>query len=107
MNNTIYLAISTLGKIQLRHWFTISESAPTTASMHAEELPVDISEKLRALMQRLGLVYGAIDVRRTPGGEYFFFEVNTAGEFLFVEERTNLPISKAIAAWLAGTTIPA
>lgn len=77
------------------------------ASMHAETLPVDIAEKLRALMQRLGLVYGAIDVRRTPNGEYFFFEVNTAGEFLFVEERTNLPISKAIAAWLAGTTTPA
>jgi glutathione synthase/RimK-type ligase-like ATP-grasp enzyme len=76
------------------------------AAMHAEKLPTDIADKLRALMQRLGLVYGAIDVRRTPSGEYFFFEVNTAGEFLFVEERTNLPISKAIAAWLAGTTIP-
>lgn len=77
------------------------------AAMRAEQLPVDIAEKLRALMLRLGLVYGAIDVRRTPGGEYFFFEVNTAGEFLFVEDRTNLPISKAIAAWLAGTATPA
>lgn len=78
-----------------------------TAAMHAEKLPMDIAEKLRALMQRLGLVYGAIDVRRTPSGEYVFFEVNTAGEFLFVEERTNLPISNAIASWLAETTIPA
>ena len=77
------------------------------AEMRAEKLPTDIADKLRALMQRLGLVYGAIDVRRTPGGEYYFFEVNTAGEFLFVEERTNLSISKAIAAWLAGTIIPA
>ena len=77
------------------------------AAMDAEELPVDVADKLRALIQRLGLVYGAIDVRRTPGGEYFFFEVNTAGEFLFVEERTNLPISAAIAAWLSGAPIPA
>jgi len=77
------------------------------AAMRAEELPADIVEKLLALMQRLGLVYGAIDMRRTPSGEYYFFEVNTAGEFLFVEDRTNLPISKAIAAWLAGTPIPA
>ena len=48
---------------------------------------------------------GAIDMRRTPDGEYYFFEVNTAGEFLFVEDRTNLPISRAIASWLAGTAI--
>jgi glutathione synthase/RimK-type ligase-like ATP-grasp enzyme len=72
------------------------------ASMSAEQLPHTIAEQLRALMRRLGLVYGAIDVRRTPSGEYYFFEVNTAGEFLFVEDRTSLPISGAIAAWLAG-----
>jgi glutathione synthase/RimK-type ligase-like ATP-grasp enzyme len=77
------------------------------ASMSADELPASIEEKLRELVQRLGLVYGAIDMRRTPSGEYYFFEVNTAGEFLFVEDRTSLPISTAIANWLAGTAIPA
>ena len=49
----------------------------------------------------LGLVYGAIDLRRTPDNEYYFFEVNTAGEFLFIEDRTGLPIASAIADWLA------
>jgi glutathione synthase/RimK-type ligase-like ATP-grasp enzyme len=77
------------------------------AGMTEEELPDDVAEKLCALMQRLGLVYGAIDMRRSPAGEYFFFEVNTAGEFLFVEDRTSLPISNAIAAWLAEAAIPA
>jgi len=62
----------------------------------------DVSDKLLALLQRLGLVYGAIDMRRTPDGEYYFFEVNTAGEFLFVEDRTGQPIARAIADWLAG-----
>ena len=77
------------------------------AAMSAEELPPEIADKVRALMQRLGLVYGAVDMRRTPAGDYYFFEVNTAGEFLFVEERTNLPISKAIAKWLSSTPTPA
>ena len=51
-------------------------------------------------MKRLGLVYGAIDLRRTPAGDYVFLEVNTAGEFLFVEERTGQPIAAAVADWL-------
>jgi glutathione synthase/RimK-type ligase-like ATP-grasp enzyme len=65
------------------------------------ELPADVTDRLRALMDRLGLVYGAIDMRRTPRGEHVFLEVNTAGEFLFVEERTGQPISRALADWLA------
>ena len=71
------------------------------AALSAEDLPAPMAEKLRALLRRLGLVYGAIDMRRTPNGEYYFFEVNTAGEFLFVEDRTGLPIARAIADWLA------
>ncbi len=72
------------------------------AALRAENLPAEVTEKLLALLNRLGLVYGAIDMRRTPDGEYYFFEVNTAGEFLFVEDRTSQPIARAIADWLAG-----
>lgn len=63
-------------------------------------LPVRIGEKLIALMRRLGLEYGAIDLRLTPEGEYVFFEVNPAGQFLFVEHAAGLPISAALAAHL-------
>ena len=71
------------------------------AALRAEELPAELTEKLLAL-----LVYGAIDVRRTPAGEYYFFEVNTAGEILFVEDRTGQPIARAIADWLADASSP-
>ena len=64
------------------------------------ELPSELAERLLALTERLGLVYGAIDCRRTPDGEYVFLEINTAGEFLFVEERTGLPITRAVVDWL-------
>ena len=70
------------------------------ATTTATTLPADVETRLRALMSRLGLVYGAIDLRRTPSGEHVFLEINTAGEFLFIEERTGLPITQAMADWL-------
>ncbi|MCH6484698.1 hypothetical protein MMG85_14150 [Pseudoxanthomonas sp. LH2527] len=75
------------------------------ATITAEVLPADVHDRVLALMERLGLVYGAIDLRRTPDDEYYFFEVNTAGEFLFIEDRTELPIASAIADWLAGRAL--
>jgi len=71
------------------------------APMDVFDLPADVGDRLRSLMRRLGLVYGAIDMRLTPDGEFVFLEVNTAGEFLFVEERTGLPITQALADCLA------
>lgn len=65
------------------------------------DLPPAVGEKLLALMRRLGLEYGAIDLRLTPEGDYVFFEVNPAGQFLFVENACGLPISAALAAHLA------
>ena len=64
------------------------------------ELPREVEDRLFALMARLGLVYGAIDLRRTPEGEHVFLEVNTGGEFLFIEDRTDQPIAQAVADWL-------
>jgi glutathione synthase/RimK-type ligase-like ATP-grasp enzyme len=64
------------------------------------ELPRDVEDRLFALMERLGLVYGAIDLRRTAEGEHVFLEVNTGGEFLFIEDRTDQPIAQAVADWL-------
>lgn len=64
-------------------------------------LPTRVASGLKKLMQRLGLVYGAIDMRRTSGGDYHFLEVNPAGQWLFVEARTGLPISQAVADTLS------
>jgi hypothetical protein len=72
------------------------------AGCSAVVLPDEVQDGLRRFMDRLGLVYGAVDFRRTPDGDHMFFEVNTAGEFLFVEERTGQPITQAVADWLTG-----
>lgn len=66
----------------------------------AVTLPLDVADKLRRLQHRLRLVYGAIDMRRTDQGEHVFLEVNPAGQWLFVEQRTGLPIAQALADYL-------
>lgn len=65
------------------------------------ELPPAVQEKLVALTRRLGLEYAAIDMRVTSEGEYVFFEVNPAGQFLYVELATEMKIAAALADHLA------
>ncbi|NML32757.1 MvdC/MvdD family ATP grasp protein [Paraburkholderia antibiotica] len=67
------------------------------ARIEAVSLPPDVARRLLDLMRYLGLVYGAIDMRRTPDGRYVFLEVNPAGQWLFTELPAGLPISCAIA----------
>lgn len=67
------------------------------ASFTPTELPQDVKKPLRELMKRLGIVYGAVDLLHTPDGQYIFLEVNPAGEWRFVEDRTAQPITSAMA----------
>jgi glutathione synthase/RimK-type ligase-like ATP-grasp enzyme len=60
-------------------------------------LPPDVTDGLLRLMDRLGLRYGAIDMRRTDAGEHLFLEVNPAGQWHFVEHRSGLQVSAAMA----------
>ena len=65
------------------------------------ELPSDVSQRCRDLVQRLGLSFGAIDLALNHDGSYVFFEINPNGEWVWLEEQLGLPISSSIAKWLA------
>lgn len=65
-------------------------------------VPDDVAERVGALMGRLGLVYGALDLIETPDGEWVFLEVNPAGEWGMLELHLDLPIGDAIAAAMLG-----
>ena len=71
-----------------------------SASVVPYRLPDDVAARLLELMKTLKLAFGAIDLRLTPDGEHVFLEVNPAGEYLFISERTGQPIAAAIAACL-------
>ena len=68
------------------------------------DLPRDVERRCVQLVERLGLCYGAIDMVLTPDGRYVFLEINPNGQFLWIEQMTDLPISDAIADLLAGST---
>jgi hypothetical protein len=70
------------------------------ATIRPHVLPDEVVKKLRAFVGALGLIYGAIDMRLTPEGEYVFLEINPAGQWLFIEERTGQPITAALAEYL-------
>jgi glutathione synthase/RimK-type ligase-like ATP-grasp enzyme len=70
------------------------------ARFEAHTLPLEIQDMLRLLMRRMGLDYGAIDLRLTPEGQYVFLEINPAGQFLWIEEATGQKIAAALAAHL-------
>ena len=66
------------------------------------DLPAAVERGLLALMDALGLNYGAADFIVTPEGRHVFLELNPAGEFFWLERENGLPISEALADVLLG-----
>jgi glutathione synthase/RimK-type ligase-like ATP-grasp enzyme len=75
---------------------------PTRTPIRRHQLPPEVSRRCLALVGGLGLTYGAIDLIVRPDGGYVFLEVNPNGQYLWIEDATGLPISAAIATFLAG-----
>ncbi len=61
------------------------------------ELPEELSKKCISLVKKLGLRFGAIDMILTPNDEYIFLEINPNGQYGWIEDKTGLNISEAIA----------
>ncbi|MEV4011650.1 MvdC/MvdD family ATP grasp protein [Nonomuraea angiospora] len=76
----------------------------TKVGYAAYDLPPDIADRCVRLVAGLGLTFGALDFIVTPDGRYVFLELNVNGQWAFVELRTGLPISDAIADWLTSAT---
>ena len=66
------------------------------------ELPLDIKEKLLQMMDIYQINYGAIDIIVTPEDEYYFLEINSAGEFFWLDRLIDGAISEQIANVLLG-----
>ncbi|GGL29205.1 MvdC/MvdD family ATP grasp protein [Planomonospora parontospora] len=62
----------------------------------AHHLSDETAARCLALMDRLDLAYGAIDLILTPDGRHVFLEINPNAQWLWVESLTGLRISEAI-----------
>lgn len=77
------------------------DSSTTRYTTH--ELPARTAQFCRELVHGFGLCYGAIDLVLTPDDRYVFLEVNPSGQWLWIEDATGLPITRAIADLLIGS----
>jgi glutathione synthase/RimK-type ligase-like ATP-grasp enzyme len=71
-----------------------------SVEMEACELPREIAERCLALSARLQLPLAGIDLRVTPDGEWYCFEVNPSPAFVYYQLRTFQPISETLAQLL-------
>src|SRR5215472_1078555 len=63
-------------------------------------LPQEVEDRCRSLANVLQLPVAGIDLRRTPEGQWFCFEVNPSPAFTYYQEATGQPIANAIARLL-------
>lgn len=69
------------------------------------DLPTDLADKIRRYMDRLGLVFGSIDMIVTPEGDHVFLEINPNGQFDWIAQLSGLPIYQHLAAMLRAGSI--
>lgn len=62
-----------------------------------DRLPADVEQAVLRLMKLYGLTYGSLDIIRRPDGQHVFLEVNSAGEWAWLQQMVNLPIHEALA----------
>ncbi|MFS8172937.1 hypothetical protein [Vreelandella titanicae] len=60
------------------------------------EIPSEVEEQCLAMMKRLNLRYGAIDLICDQLGKLWFLEINPNGQWAWIENLTGYPIAAAI-----------
>ncbi len=71
--------------------------APSDAEMRACTLPREVADRCVRVAAAMELSFAGVDLRRTPDGEWYCFEVNPSPGFTYYEERTGLRIGHAVA----------
>src|SRR5579871_1847286 len=64
------------------------------------QLPAAVESRCVAVVEQLGMCFGAMDLILTPDGEYVFLEVNMNGQWAYIEQMLDFPISSEIAELL-------
>jgi hypothetical protein len=71
------------------------------AVLEPTELPAEVLAACVELSHRMGLLLAGIDLKETPDGEYYCFEVNPSPGFAYYEQHTGQPISAVLVKALS------
>ena len=85
-----------------KHDWRQYQDVPTDVEFRAEPFPDEDAARCLKLKDELGLQgFATFDLAEQPDGQMMFFEVNPNGQFGWLEDFLDLPISRAIASRLA------
>jgi glutathione synthase/RimK-type ligase-like ATP-grasp enzyme len=65
------------------------------------DIPEEIGQRSQSLAEALGLMVAGVDLRCTPAGDWYCFEVNPSPGFSFYDREEGAPIATAVARLLA------
>jgi len=68
--------------------------------LRAYTLPMACAERCQTLAAALDFVVAGIDLRCTPEGQWYCFEVNPSPCFTYYEYHTGQPLTAAVASLL-------
>ena len=71
-----------------------------SVDMEPTDLPPGVAVACLQIARNLGLLHAGIDLKVTPEGEWYCFEVNPCPGFVYYERQTGQPISLALAELL-------
>jgi len=72
-----------------------------STEIRACTLEPDLVNRCRRLAAELGLLFAGVDLRRSPEGRWYCFEVNPSPGFTFYQEATGQKIAESVAGLLA------
>jgi hypothetical protein len=75
--------------------------ASARVDMQPCHLPRDLADRCKTLARSMSLLLAGLDLRCTPDGDWYCFEVNPSPAFTFFEQVTGQPIAEAVAQLLA------
>ncbi len=76
--------------------------APKFIKHQPHNLPEEIKQKIRTFMARQGLFFSAMDLVLSKEKKYYFLENNPNGQWLWLEQLTNVPLSNSMIKLLFG-----
>lgn len=83
--------------VDVRNAVGLPEDGAPTRSYSSATLPQEVNDQLLALTRKLGLEYCSADLVQGTDGTYYFIDLNPGGQFYWIEDEADQPISQAIA----------
>jgi glutathione synthase/RimK-type ligase-like ATP-grasp enzyme len=85
--------------------YRYASSYGKTARLSAYKLNDDLAERCVTLSRNLELNFSGIDLKFSPDGKIYCFEVNPSPGYSYYEANTGQPIAGALAEYLSGKTM--